>query len=210
MKQTVQVDLWEIERSCKERGYQLICGTDEAGAGPLAGPVYAGAVILPEGLILEGLNDSKKVTPKRRDRLFEEIQEKAIAWAVASVDEKEIDVINILNARMKAMEMAIQALKPAPDYALIDGNRDNGITIAHETVVKGDGRSANIAAASILAKVSRDRYMEEMAKLYPEYEFERHKGYGTKLHFELLMKYGPCPIHRRSFLKKLEAAQNKD
>lgn len=210
MKQTVQVDLWEIERSCKERGYQLICGTDEAGAGPLAGPVYAGAVILPEGLILEGLNDSKKVTPKRRDRLFEEIQEKAIAWAVASVDEKEIDVINILNARMKAMEMAIQALKPAPDYALIDGNRDNGITIAHETVVKGDGRSANIAAASILAKVSRDRYMEEMAKLYPEYEFERHKGYGTKLHFELLMKYGPCPIHRRSFLKKLEAAQSKD
>ena len=210
MKQTVQVDLWEIERSCKERGYQLICGTDEAGAGPLAGPVYAGAVILPEGLILEGLNDSKKVTPKRRDRLFEEIQEKAIAWAVASVDEKEIDAINILNARMKAMEMAIQALKPAPDYALIDGNRDKGITIAHETVVKGDGRSANIAAASILAKVSRDRYMEEMAKLYPEYEFERHKGYGTKLHFELLMKYGPCPIHRRSFLKKLEAAQNKD
>ena len=210
MKQTVQVDLWEIERSCKERGYQLICGTDEAGAGPLACPVYAGAVILPEGLILEGLNDSKKVTPKRRDRLFEEIQEKAIAWAVASVDEKEIDVINILNARMKAMEMAIQALKPAPDYALIDGNRDNGITIAHETVVKGDGRSANIAAASILAKVSRDRYMEEMAKLYPEYEFERHKGYGTKLHFELLMKYGPCPIHRRSFLKKLEAAQSKD
>lgn len=210
MKQTVQVDLWEIERSCKERGYQLICGTDEAGAGPLAGPVYAGAVILPEGLILEGLNDSKKVTPKRRDRLFEEIQEKAIAWAVASVDEKEIDAINILNARMKAMEMAIQALKPAPDYALIDGNRDKGITIAHETVVKGDGRSANIAAASILAKVSRDRYMEEMAKLYPEYEFERHKGYGTKLHFELLMKYGPCPIHRRSFLKKLEAAQSKD
>lgn len=210
MKQTVQVDLWEIERSCKERGYQLICGTDEAGAGPLAGPVYTGAVILPEGLILEGLNDSKKVTPKRRDRLFEEIQEKAIAWAVASVDEKEIDAINILNARMKAMEMAIQALKPAPDYALIDGNRDKGITIAHETVVKGDGRSANIAAASILAKVSRDRYMEEMAKLYPEYEFERHKGYGTKLHFELLMKYGPCPIHRRSFLKKLEAAQSKD
>ncbi len=210
MKQTVQVDLWEIERSCKERGYQLICGADEAGAGPLAGPVYAGAVILPEGLILEGLNDSKKVTPKRRDRLFEEIQEKAIAWAVASVDEKEIDAINILNARMKAMEMAIQALKPAPDYALIDGNRDKGITIAHETVVKGDGRSANIAAASILAKVSRDRYMEEMAKLYPEYEFERHKGYGTKLHFELLMKYGPCPIHRRSFLKKLEATQNKD
>lgn len=210
MKQTVQVDLWEIERSCKERGYQLICGADETGAGPLAGPVYAGAVILPEGLILEGLNDSKKVTPKRRDRLFEEIQEKAIAWAVASVDEKEIDAINILNARMKAMEMAIQALKPAPDYALIDGNRDKGITIAHETVVKGDGRSANIAAASILAKVSRDRYMEEMAKLYPEYEFERHKGYGTKLHFELLMKYGPCPIHRRSFLKKLEATQNKD
>lgn len=209
MKQKVQADLWEIERSCKARGYQLICGADEAGAGPLAGPVYAGAVILPEGLVLERLNDSKKVTPKRRDWLFDEIREKAVAWAVASVDEKEIDAINILNARMKAMELAIQALTPAPDYALIDGNRDKGITIAHETVVKGDGRSANIAAASILAKVSRDRYMEEMAKLYPEYEFERHKGYGTKLHFELLKKYGPCPIHRKSFLKKMEAAQSK-
>ena len=210
MKQAVQADLWEIERSCKMRGYRLICGADEAGAGPLAGPVYAGAVILPEGLVLEGLNDSKKVTPKRRDRLFEEIQEKAVAWAVTSVDEKEIDAINILNARMKAMELAIQALNPAPDYALIDGNRDNGITIAHETVVKGDGRSANIAAASILAKVSRDRYMEEMARIYPEYEFERHKGYGTKRHFELLMKYGPCPIHRKKKIKKLEFAQNND
>ena len=209
MKQKVQADLWEIERSCKARGYQLTCGADEAGAGPLAGPVYAGAVILPEGLVLEGLNDSKKVTPKRRDWLFDEIREKAVAWAVASVDEKEIDAINILNARMKAMELAIQSLIPAPDYALIDGNRDKGITIAHETVVRGDGRSANIAAASILAKVSRDRYMEEMAKLYPEYEFERHKGYGTKLHFELLKKYGPCPIHRKSFLKKMEAAQSK-
>ena len=209
MKQTVQADLWEIERACKERGYRLICGADEAGAGPLAGPVYAGAVILPEGLVLEGLNDSKKVTPKRRDRLFDEIREKAVAWAVASVDEKEIDAINILNARMKAMDLAIRALKPAPDYALIDGNRDKGISIAHETVVKGDGRSANIAAASILAKVSRDRYMEEMAKLYPEYEFERHKGYGTKRHFELLREYGPCPIHRRSFLKNLEAAQGE-
>ena len=165
MKQAVQADLWEIERSCKARGYRLICGADEAGGRPLARPVYAGAVILPEGLVLEGLNDSKKVTPKRRDRLFEEIQEKAVAWAVASVDEKEIDAINILNARMKAMELAIQALNPAPDYALIDGNRDNGITIAHETVVKGDGRSANIAAASSLAKVSRDRYMEEMARI---------------------------------------------
>ena len=209
MKQKVQADLWEIERSCKARGYQLIGGADEAGAAPLAGPVYAGAVILPEGLVLEGLNDSKKVTPKRRDWLFDEIREKAVAWAVASVDEKEIDAINILNARMKAMELAIQSLIPAPDYALIDGNRDKGITIAHETVVRGDGRSANIAAASILAKVSRDRYMEEMAKLYPEYEFERHKGYGTKLHFELLKKYGPCPIHRKSFLKKMEAAQSK-
>lgn len=205
MKQTVQADLWEIERACNARGYRFICGADEAGAGPLAGPVYAGAVILPEGLILEGLNDSKKVTPKRRDLLFEEIQAKAVAWAVASVDEKEIDAINILNARMKAMELAIQALDPKPDYALIDGNRDKGITIAHETVVKGDGRSASIAAASILAKVSRDRYMEEMDKLYPEYEFARHKGYGTKRHFELLMKHGPCPIHRKSFLKKLEA-----
>ena len=197
------MDLWEIERSCFERGYTLICGADEAGAGPLAGAVYAGAVILPAGLVIDGLNDSKKVSEKRREALFDVIRTEAVAWAVASVDEAEIDAINILNARLKAMDLAIRALDPAPEYALIDGNRDRGITIPHETVVKGDGRSASIAAASILAKVSRDRYMLEMAERYPEYEFERHKGYPTKRHYELLRKYGPCPIHRKTFLKKL-------
>lgn len=197
------MDLWEIERGCIARGFRLICGADEAGAGPLAGAVYAGAVILPLELKLEGLNDSKKVTPKRRDALFDIIRSEAVAWAVASVNEREIDEINILNARLKAMNLAIQALNPAPDYALIDGNRDKGIALAHETLIQGDGRSANIAAASILAKVSRDRYMEEMAQRYPEYEFERHKGYPTKRHYELLRRYGPCPIHRLSFLKNL-------
>ncbi len=196
-------DKWEIERSCWAMGYQLICGADEAGAGPLAGAVYAGAVILPRELDIEGLNDSKQVSAKRREILFDEIQEKAVAWAVAWADEKEIDAMNILNARMLAMDRAIRSLKPAPDYALIDGNRNKGISLVNETVVKGDSRSASIAAASILAKVSRDRYMEEMARRYPEYEFERHKGYPTKRHYELLRKYGPCPIHRRTFLKKL-------
>ena len=196
-------DKWEIERSCWAMGYQLICGADEAGAGPLAGAVYAGAVILPRELDIEGLNDSKQVSAKRREILFDEIQEKAVAWAVAWADEKEIDAMNILNARMLAMDRAIRSLKPAPDYALIDGNRNRGISLVNETVVKGDSRSASIAAASILAKVSRDRYMEEMARRYPEYEYERHKGYPTKRHYELLRKYGPCPIHRRTFLKKL-------
>ena len=196
-------DKWEIERSCWAMGYQLICGADEAGAGPLAGAVYAGAVILPRELDIEGLNDSKQVSAKRREILFDEIQEKAVAWAVAWADEKEIDAMNILNARMLAMDRAIRSLKPAPDYALIDGNRNKGISLVNETVVKGDSRSASIAAASILAKVSRDRYMEEMARRYPEYEFERHKGYPTKRHYELLRRYGPCPLHRRTFLKKL-------
>ena len=153
------------------------------------------------------LNDSKQVTPKRREVLFEEIKAQAVAWSVASVDEGTIDDINILNARLLAMERAIRALEPAPDYALIDGNRDKGITLPHETAVKGDSRSASIAAASILAKVSRDRYMEEMARQYPEYRFERHKGYPTKLHYEMLKKYGPSPIHRSSFLKKFYAGE---
>ena len=200
-------DLWELEEAARERGYALVCGCDEAGAGPLAGPVYAGAVILPGGLELPYLNDSKQVTPKRRDLLFDQIREQAAAWAVASVSPEEIDATDILSARMKAMQLAIDALSPAPDYALIDGNRDRGkqfaIVTPHETVVRGDGRSASIAAASILAKVSRDRYMKEMAAAYPQYEFERHKGYPTKRHYALLREFGPCPIHRRSFLKKL-------
>ena len=203
--------MWELEEAAKERGCALICGCDEAGAGPLAGPVYAGAAILPWGLELAYLNDSKQVTPKRRDALFDQIMEQAVAWAVASVSAEEIDRTDILSARMKAMQLAIDQLRPAPDYALVDGNRDKGkhfaITVPHETVIKGDGRSASIAAASILAKVSRDRYMEEMAEKYPEYRFDQHKGYGTKLHYQMLDQYGPSPIHRRSFLKKWEASR---
>ncbi|MEG2119166.1 MAG: ribonuclease HII [Pseudoflavonifractor sp.] len=197
------MDLWEIERGYFEQGFRIVCGADEAGAGPLAGAVYAAAVILPAGLMIDGLNDSKQVSAKNRDRIFECIQRDAVAWAVTSVNEGEIDRINILNARLLAMERAIQMLDPPPEFALIDGNRDKGISLPHITVVKGDGRSANIAAASILAKVSRDRYMEEMAERYPQYEFERHKGYPTKRHYELLRQYGPCPIHRRTFLKNV-------
>ena len=196
-------DKWEIERACWARGYEMVCGADEAGAGPLAGAVCAGAVILPRELVIEELDDSKKLTPKRRDQLFDVIRERAVAWAVAWADEKEIDELNILNARMLAMDRAIRALNPPADYALIDGNRNKGISLVNEMVVKGDTRSASIAAASILAKVSRDRYMEEMAQQYPQYEFEKHKGYPTKRHYELLRQYGPCPIHRRTFLKKL-------
>ena len=200
-------DLWALERACRAGGIGLVCGADEAGAGPLAGAVYAGAVILPPECSIEGLNDSKQVTPKRRDALYDTIRTVAVAWAVARVEAEEIDATDILSARIKAMQMAIDRLEPAPGFALIDGNRDHGKTAAilleHQTVVKGDSLSASIAAASILAKVSRDRYMEQMAERYPEYEFERHKGYGTKRHYELLRRYGPCPIHRRTFLKKL-------
>ena len=203
---------WELEEAAFERGFALVCGCDEAGAGPLAGPVYAGAVVLPRGLELKYLNDSKQVTPKRRDQLFEQIKEQAAAWAVASVSPEEIDATDILSARIKAMQLSMDALSPAPDYALIDGNRDKGrrfaITTPHETVLKGDSRSISIAAASILAKVSRDRYMEEMAEKYPLYRFEQHKGYGTKLHYQMLDQYGPSPIHRLTFLKKWVAARH--
>lgn len=192
-----------LEHEAQAQGYAVVCGADEAGAGPLAGPVYAAAVSLPDDFDLLWLNDSKKVTPKRREVLFDQIKEQAVAWAVASVGEREIDEINILNARMKAMDQAIHQLNPAPDFALIDGNRNKGITIPNRMVVHGDSLSASISAASILAKVSRDRYMLEMAERYPEYHFEQHKGYGTKLHYEMLHKYGPCPIHRLTFLKKL-------
>lgn len=197
------MSLWEIEREYREKGFNLICGADEAGAGPLAGAVYAAAVILPFGLEIEGLNDSKKLTEKKREALFGIIQEKAVAWSIHAIDEKEIDKTNILVARLKAMELCINDLEPSPDFALIDGNRDKGITCPHATVIKGDAKSANIAAASILAKVTRDRYIVEMDKVYPEYGFAQHKGYPTKAHYEALRKHGPCPIHRMTFLKKL-------
>lgn len=197
------MNLWEIEREYAEKGYKLICGADEAGAGPLAGAVYAAAVILPFGLEIEGLNDSKKLSAKKREALFDIIQEKAVAWAINKVDENEIDATNILQARLKAMDMCINMMNPAADFALIDGNRDKGIHCPHVTVVKGDSRSANIAAASILAKVTRDRYMIALDKVYPEYGFAKHKGYPTRAHYEALRKYGPCPIHRKTFLKNL-------
>lgn len=196
-------DPWKLENRLYDQGYQAVCGVDEAGAGPLAGPVYAAAVILPRGLTLPYLNDSKKVTPRRREILFDQIREQAIAYAIAWADEKEIDAINILNARMLAMDRAIKMLNPAADFALIDGNRNQGIELQNEMVVHGDARSASIAAASILAKVSRDRFMVELAEQYPQYAFEKHKGYPTKLHYQLLRQYGPSPVHRKTFLKKL-------
>ena len=183
--------------------YRCICGIDEAGRGPLAGPVYAAAVILPNDIIIKGINDSKKLSEKKREELFEKITEKAIAYNIFSVDEKRIDEINILNATYEAMNGAVNGLSTAPDFVLIDGNRISGMEIPHETVVKGDSKSISIAAASILAKVSRDRFICQMAEKYPEYGFEKHKGYGTKAHNEAILKYGPCPIHRRTFLRKL-------
>ena len=198
------------EQQAHEQGFALVCGVDEAGAGPLMGPLYAAAVILPEQFDLPGLNDSKKLTEKKREALFPLIQQQAVAWAVASVSAREIDETDILSARMKAMQMAIDGLSVTSDMALIDGNRDKGhsaaISTAHRCIVGGDGKSASIAAASVLAKVSRDHYVTEVLdKAYPQYQFARHKGYGTKLHYEMLDKYGPCPEHRRSFLKKWEA-----
>lgn len=196
--------MWEMEREQYAKGVWPVCGCDEAGAGPLAGPVYAAAVILPPGLCIAGLNDSKKLTEKRREALYDVICAQALAWAVALVDEKTIDEINILNARMLAMDMAIRALGAAPALALIDGTICRGITAAPCLTVKGgDGKCACIAAASVLAKVSRDRYMTAQAQMYPQYRFEKHKGYGTALHYALLREYGPCSIHRTSFLKNL-------
>ena len=201
------MDLWTYEREAEASGRLPVCGCDEAGAGPLAGPVYAAAVVLPMGEDIPGLNDSKKLTEKKREALFPVIQQRAVGWSVASVSAEEIDRTDILSARMKAMQLAIDGLAQTPAFALIDGNRDHGklgaITTDHLCIVKGDSLSASIAAASILAKVSRDHYMLEMAREYPQYQFERHKGYGTKLHYELLRAYGPSPIHRRTFLKNL-------
>ena len=198
-------DMWHYEREAMEQGHALVCGCDEAGAGPLAGPVYAAAVILPLGVEIEGLDDSKKLTEKKREALFPVIQEKALAWAVARVEAAEIDETDILSARMKAMQLAMDQLSLRPDFALIDGNRDHGrsfaLTTPHRCIVKGDSLSASIAAASILAKVSRDRFMVEQDRLYPAYGFARHKGYGTAQHRAAIARLGPCPIHRRTFLK---------
>lgn len=198
----VTINWLEYENEAYSKGYKRVCGVDEAGRGPLAGPVFAAAVILPRGYIIEGVNDSKKLSEKKREELFEKIKTEALCYSIASVDEKTIDEINILNATFLAMEKAVEGLKIHPDFVMIDGNRaPKHLDIPFQTVVKGDAKSASIAAASILAKVSRDRFMLEMAEKYPEYCFEKHKGYGTKLHYEMLDKYGVSEIHRKSFLK---------
>lgn len=196
------VDMWENEHRCHEQGYQLICGVDEAGRGPLAGPVCAAAVILPADVEITGLNDSKKLTDKRRRELYPIIKEQAIAYGIAFADENEIDEINILQATFRAMERAIEQLSQRPDFVLVDGNKLPRLDIPAEAIVQGDSRSASIAAASVLAKVTRDDLMLELAKTYPQYGFDIHKGYGTKAHYEALRTYGACPAHRRSFLKK--------
>lgn len=195
-------DMWKIEQGHFDAGVKLICGVDEAGRGPLAGPVCAAAVILPPNIEIPGLNDSKKLSDKKRRELYPVIKEQAIAYGIAFADQKEIDEINILQATYLAMERAIGQLSVKPELALIDGNRAKDFGLPVETVVHGDSLSASIAAASVLAKVTRDDYMLKMAEEYPGYDFEIHKGYGTKAHYAALIKLGACPIHRMTFLKK--------
>lgn len=194
---------YSFEKELISEGYDIVCGIDEAGRGPLAGPVCAAAVILPVDAEIEGLNDSKKLSEKKREALFDVIKEKAISYSIAMIDEKTIDEVNILQATFLAMRNAVENLEIKPQAALIDGNQCPGLDIYEKTVVKGDGKSMSIAAASILAKVTRDRYMLELDEKYPEYEFKKHKGYGTKLHYENLEKYGISPVHRKTFLKKI-------
>ena len=194
----------EKEAEIRAKGFTAVCGIDEAGRGPLAGPVCAAAVILPEGAVIEGLDDSKKLTEKKRERLYDIIKETAVAYSVAYGTLEEIETVNILEATYLAMNRAIEGLSVKPDFALIDGNRvPRGIKIPCETIVKGDSKSMSVAAASVLAKVTRDRLMLEYDKKYPEYNFKKHKGYGTKEHTELIKQYGPCEIHRLSFLKNI-------
>ncbi len=194
---------FDIEKEALNEGYKIVCGVDEAGRGPLCGPVCAAAVILPVDCEIEGINDSKKLSEKKREQLFSIITEKAMAYSIQMVDAQTIDEINILQATFLAMRTAVENLSIKPDIALIDGNGKPGLDIAERTVVKGDAKSVSIAAASILAKVTRDRYMLEADKKYPEYSFAKHKGYGTKLHYEAIAEHGICPEHRRTFLKKI-------
>lgn len=198
------IDWYRYENEARAQGFSAVCGVDEAGRGPLAGPVFAAAVILPEGERIEGLDDSKRLSEKRRESLFPEITARAAAFSIASASEEEIDSLNILQATMLAMRRAVESLSVPPNLVLVDGNREPPLPCPVRTIVGGDGLSASIAAASILAKVSRDRRMRELASLYPEYGFDRHKGYGTKDHYAALRCYGPSPIHRRSFLKNLQ------
>ena len=194
---------YEYEKQAMAEGYKVVCGVDEAGRGPLCGPVCAAAVILPMDCEIEGINDSKKLSEKKRDMLFDIIKEKALAYSIVMVDAKTIDEINILQATFKAMREAVEGLSLEADIALIDGNQKPGLSIEQRTLVKGDAKSISIAAASILAKVTRDRYCLEMDEKYPEYQFAKHKGYGTKLHYEMIAEHGICPEHRRTFLKKI-------
>ena len=197
------IELWTLENEIYAGGVRLLCGVDEAGRGPLAGPVCAAAVILPQNCVIDGLNDSKKLTEKKREALFAVITAAAVSYGIAFATVEEIEQHNILAATFMAMNRAIAKLDPAPELALIDGNRSTGIEIPSRCVVGGDGKCADIAAASVLAKVTRDRYMLQMAELYPEYGFEKHKGYGTKAHYQAIREYGPSPIHRPSFLRKM-------
>ena len=197
------IELWTLENEIYAGGVKLLCGVDEAGRGPLAGPVCAAAVILPQNCEIEGLNDSKKLTEKKREALFDLICAAAVSYGIAFATVEEIEEYNILGATFMAMNRAIAKLNPVPELALIDGNRNTGIEIPSRCVIGGDGKCADIAAASVLAKVTRDRYMLQMAELYPQYGFEKHKGYGTKAHYEAIRAYGPSPIHRPSFLRKM-------
>lgn len=194
---------YTFEHQAHEQGFNVVCGVDEAGRGPLAGPVCAAAVILPDGLVIEGLDDSKKLTEKKRDALYDVICEEALAYGIAFASVEEIEEMNILQATFLAMKRAVESLNIKPDLALVDGNQKPNLEIQARTLVKGDAKSPSIAAASILAKVTRDRLMTEIAEQYPEYEFPKHKGYGTKLHYEKIMEHGISPVHRRSFLKKI-------
>ena len=196
-------DLWVYEREAFAEGYQTVCGVDEAGRGPLAGPVCAAAVMLPPGLEIPGLNDSKKLSEKKREALYDTIIAQALSYGIASATVEEIEAHNILGATFLAMNRAIAQLSPQPALALIDGNRNTGITVPSRCIVGGDGKCADIAAASVLAKVTRDRYMRRMAETYPQYGFEKHKGYGMAAHYAAIREYGPSPIHRPSFLKKM-------
>ncbi len=195
---------YRLEEELHERGFSLVCGVDEAGRGPLCGPVFAAACILPDGLVPEGLNDSKKLTPKKRDLLFDIIRENALAYCIAQASVEEIDALNILEATLLAMRRAIDGLSQKADFALIDGNIDRDFQIPAKAVIKGDATSPNIAAASILAKVARDRACIELDKAYPQYQIAKHKGYGTKVHMDALRKYGPSPIHRKKFIRFLD------
>lgn len=203
MKTKIEKDWLLYEREARNNGYNVVCGVDEAGRGPLAGPVFAAAVILPQGLAIEGIDDSKKLSEKKREALYDEIKSLALAFNVAFATEKEIDELNILNATFLAMKRAVDGLSLWPDLVLVDGNRAPDLGLPTKTIVKGDSLSASIAAASILAKVERDRLMKKLSEKYPNYGLEKHKGYGTKMHVEAIKRHGPAEIHRKSFLKKI-------